>query len=129
MDPTRIAIFDLARQRMAWAEQRQALLANNIANANTPHYQPRDLPAFAKILSGLRTAEPTRTQPNHLAGADAGGLRAAAAGPRLHNPDGNAVALDQQLTQVADTETTQSLTTTIYKKYMGLFAIALGKGG
>jgi flagellar basal-body rod protein FlgB len=62
-----------------------------------------------------------------LTGTDSGGLRAAGR-PRAHSLDGNGVALDQQLTKVADTETTQTLTATIYKKYMGLFGIALGKG-
>jgi flagellar basal-body rod protein FlgB len=37
------------------------------------------------------------------------------------------VSLDEQLTKVADTETAQALTTTIYQKYMALFAMALGK--
>lgn len=43
--------------------------------------------------------------------------------------DGNAVTLDQQLTKVADTETAQALVTTIWKKYMGMFSIALGRPG
>ncbi len=128
MDPTRIGIFDLAQKRMAWASQRQAVLARNIANANTPRFQPSDVPDFAKTLSRSAGVEPVRTQPNHLNGTDTGSARVGAR-RHTHAPDGNGVALDQQLTKVADTETTQSLTTTIYKKYMGLFGIALGKGG
>jgi flagellar basal-body rod protein FlgB len=52
---------------------------------------------------------------------------------RITNPpparalDGNTVALDQQLTKVADTETTQALVTSIWKKYMGMFSTALGR--
>lgn len=127
MDTTRIGIFDLAQKRMAWASQRQAVLAKNIANANTPRFQPFDVPDFAKTLSRSAGIEPARTQPNHLGGSVTGGASIA---PRrhTHTPDGNGVALDQQLTKVADTETAQALTTTIYKKYMGLFGIALGKG-
>ncbi len=47
--------------------------------------------------------------------------------PEARALDGNTVALDQQLTKVADTETTQSLVTTIWKKYMGMFSMALGR--
>jgi flagellar basal-body rod protein FlgB len=47
--------------------------------------------------------------------------------PKAHALDGNTVALDQQLTKVADTETTQALVTTIWKKYMGMFNTALGR--
>ena len=48
---------------------------------------------------------------------------------RTHAPDGNAVALDEQLVQVADTQTTHSMVTAIYRKYLGMFAMALGRGG
>lgn len=126
MDPTRIGILDLAQRRMAWVEQRQALLAKNIANANTPKFRPSDLPAFAAKVP--HAAGPERTHPNHLNGTGTSAVGGSTVRSGLRNPDGNAVALDQQLTKVADTETTQALTTTIYKKYMGLFAIVLGKG-
>ena len=43
------------------------------------------------------------------------------------SPDGNAVALDEQLVKVADTETTHALVTTIYRKYLGMFSMALGR--
>ena len=43
MDPKRIGLFDLAERRLAWADRRQAVLAQNIANANTPGYKPHDL--------------------------------------------------------------------------------------
>lgn len=129
MEPSRIGIFDLARKRMAWAAQRQTLLAKNIANANTPRFQPADMPDFARTLAATTGVEPARTQPNHLGGTAPAGTAAVVQRRGWHNPDGNAVALDGQLTKVADTETIQSLTTTIYKKYMGLFGIALGRNG
>jgi flagellar basal-body rod protein FlgB len=43
------------------------------------------------------------------------------------SPDGNAIALDEQLVKVAETETTHTLVTTIYKKYLGMFSLALGR--
>jgi hypothetical protein len=39
------------------------------------------------------------------------------------------VSLDEQLTKVANTGTQQSLVTAIYKKYLGLFSLALGRSG
>lgn len=127
MDPTRTGLFALAEQRLAWADRRQALLAQNIANANTPGFQPRDLPPFARALARTTGAAPVRTQPSHLAGIS-GDLLAPdrQTPPTARAPDGNAVALDEQLTKVADTETTQAMVTTIYKKYLTLFSLALG---
>ena len=66
--PEAIGLFDLAERRLAWADQRQAVLAENIANVNTPGYKPRDLRSFAATLDNASAVTPVRTQPNHLAG-------------------------------------------------------------
>jgi flagellar basal-body rod protein FlgB len=130
MDPTQIGLFDLAERRLAWADRRQAVLAQNIANANTPGYRPHDLRPFAAALGHANSVAPARTQPNHLPGT-AGAVSQAEAieRPHMNAPDGNAVALDEQLVKLADTETTHALVTTIYKKYLGMFAMALGRTG
>jgi flagellar basal-body rod protein FlgB len=128
MDPTKIGLFDLAEKRLIWTSQRQSVLAANIANANTPGYQARDVGSFAAVLSGSGPIQPIRTQPSHLSGTVQTGLASLAADPpRGRGLDGNSVALDQQLTKVADTETTHSLVTGIWKKYMGMFNVALGR--
>ena len=86
MDATHIDLFDLAEQRLAWADQRQAVLAQNVANANTPGYKPHDLRPFADMLAGTRWCDPVRTQPNHLAGtlAPARQAKSSIARTRMH---------------------------------------------
>jgi flagellar basal-body rod protein FlgB len=128
MNAKHIGLFDLAERRLAWADQRQAVLAENIANVNTPGFKSRDLRSFATTLDNASAATPVRTQPNHLAGT------VAAKAPnevvdrtQTQSPDGNAVALEQQLVKVADTETTHTLVTTIYRAYLGMFNTALGR--
>jgi flagellar basal-body rod protein FlgB len=126
MDPMQTGLFALAEQRLAWTDRRQALLAQNIANASTPGFRPSDLPPFAQTLARTAAA-PARTQPGHLAGTAGDPLQPdRSVLPAARAPDGNAVALDEQLTKVADTETTQAMVTTIYKKYLSLFSLALG---
>lgn len=130
MDPTRIHLFDLAERRLAWADRRQAVLAQNIANADTPGWRPGDVAPFKAVLAGAAGTSLARTEPGHLPGTFAADLLAGtAARPTGREPDGNAVSLDQELTKVADTDTTQSLVTAIYKTYLGLFRTALGQGG
>lgn len=127
MDPTRISLFDLAESRLAWADRRQAVLAQNVANADTPGWRPRDVAPFATVLADAADIGLARTDAGHLAGTvDPDLLAGPAARPTGTEPDGNAVSLDQQLTKVADTETTQSLVTAIYTTYLGLFRTALG---
>jgi flagellar basal-body rod protein FlgB len=127
MDPTRIGLFDLAQKRLQWTAQRQSVLATNIANSNTPRFQARDVQSFASVLQGTGSVAPARTQAAHMAGTVPSGQAALARDPpKARAIDGNTVALDQQLTKVADTETTQSLVTNIWKKYMGMFSMTLG---
>jgi flagellar basal-body rod protein FlgB len=128
MDPTRIAVFDLAERRLAWTERRQALLARNIANATTPAFHPSDMVPFAQSLARATNVGPVQTNPGHMAGTqDATSQAQARSHPNARAPDGNTVALDEQLTKVADTETIQALTTAVYKRYMGMFSLALGR--
>ncbi len=127
MDPSRIALFDLAERRLAWVGRRQELLAQNIANADTPSWRSRDLKPFAETLSRA-TADvvPRRTQPLHLSPQGGGSLRAKPLASE-RAPDGNAVALDVELAKVADSESTHSLVTGLYTKYLGLFRTAAGR--
>jgi len=123
----RIGLMELAQRRLAWTEQRQAVLARNVANASTPAFQARDIQSFPDALRDT-AATPARTQPAHLAPRDTtGGFAVRPVRPRARAPDGNSVALDDQLSRLADTESAQALTSSIFKKYMGLFAMALGK--
>ncbi|HWN47760.1 MAG TPA: hypothetical protein VNM71_10380, partial [Steroidobacteraceae bacterium] len=101
---------------------------HNIANANTPGFQARDLQPFAAALARTGSASPVLTQPNHLPGTQGGVLQASSAQkPNERAPDGNAVALEDELMKVADTETSQELVTNLYTKYLGFFRLALGR--
>ncbi|MGI9490897.1 MAG: flagellar basal body rod protein FlgB, partial [Geminicoccaceae bacterium] len=59
---------------MGWLSQRQAVLAQNIANADTPNFRPKDLNAkdFLRLAQGV-ASQPTRiavqkTDQSHLGG-------------------------------------------------------------
>ncbi len=132
MDPTRSATpIALAERRLAWLEARQRVLAQNIAHADTPGYQPRDLRGFAQtLLSAAPPALPARTDPRHLGPAGGGDPRAVAdrrTALAERSRDGNAVSLDQQALKVADTDTAHSLATGLHRRYLGLFRTAFGR--
>jgi flagellar basal-body rod protein FlgB len=129
MDPSGLPLFDLAEQRLAWTDRRQEVLAQNIANLNTPHWQAKDLRPFAAALADVTGPTLARTDPGHLAGTqDTAAQSLLTLAPGTHQPDGNAVSLDDQLTKVADTATAQEIATTLYKKYLSMFSLALGYG-
>ena len=119
-------LLSLAATRLQWLDDRQRVLARNIANSDTPGYVPRDEQPFGKSLAALQV-EPVRTDPMHLARtADTAGT--VTMRPRQRSIDGNAVSLDEEMTKVADTDTQQRLVTSLYGKYAGMYATALGKG-
>jgi flagellar basal-body rod protein FlgB len=125
VDPASNGIFDLAERRMEWLNRRAAVLAENIANADTPGWKSRDLPAFDAALERAGVTM-LRTSPTHLAGT-AGDDAAARPEEGETAPDGNTVRVDVELTKVADTETAQTLVSNLWKSYVGMFRTALGK--
>lgn len=130
MDPGKLALFRLAEQRLAWLDRRQEVLAQNIANADTPGYAAKDLPPFAAVLARTGAAAPARTDARHLSGTlgPAPRARPEQVAPE-RTPAGNAVQIERELMKVSDTETHHSLALGIMRKYLSLFRTALGRQG
>jgi len=122
MNAPPIDVFALAEKRLAWAGQRQSVLAQNIANANTPGYAARDVKPFKDVLAASAQRE-------------AGGSTLAATQPAARpdranaavSLDGNAVVLDEQLERIAETDAAHQLAMSLYKKYSSMFKTALGR--
>lgn len=126
-----LGLFRLIAQRMDWLTARQTVLSQNIANANTPGYRARDLKPFASLLAGRGTAplQMAGTQAGHMAprGADAAPAAEFTQDPYETSPDGNQVALEQQLMQMTETAMDHQFATNIYRKQLGMISMALGR--
>jgi flagellar basal-body rod protein FlgB len=129
------ALFQLISARMSWLSQRQVVLSQNIANADTPDYQPKDLRAadFTRLVEGF-AGRPGKlalahTAPAHLKGAPVARIGLSGrpqAAPYEVAPDGNAVVLEEQSAKAAETALDFQLTSNLYRKYLGMVRIALG---
>lgn len=134
MDLSNMTLFRMARQKMSWVGQRQTVLSQNIANANTPNYRSKELEAmnFDKELSRLEPVRMRATAGNHLSGTVV---------PPKHrvekdrlkdvyevNPDGNSVVMEEQLMKVSDNQIQYQLAAGVYQKNMKMFHIALTGG-
>jgi len=119
-------LFGLAQQKLGWLENRQKLLAQNIANADTPGYRPQDERPFESALSGFAMT-PVQTNAMHIpvGQGDAGAMASSSEGV---SPDGNQVSTEAEMTKVAATDNQQRFVTNLYSKYMAMFSIALDKG-
>lgn len=126
MDPTRLAIFDLADRRLAHIGRRQELLAQNVANADTPGWGARDMKPFAELLKQRSAASDlARTDARHIPPRQGGANGHVLGGERA--PDGNSVVLDVELAKIADSESAHSLVTGLYQKYLAMFRTAAGR--
>ncbi|MCX8135050.1 MAG: flagellar basal body protein [Roseococcus sp.] len=117
----------LAERRLAWLDARQRLLAQNVANADTPGFRPRDLMPFAEVLARRRAAPGLAvTDARHItpAGLASGEV---AARIRERTPDGNAVSIEEQALRIAETDQAHALAMGLHRKYLGLFRTALGR--
>ena len=114
-------VFALAEKRLDWTGQRQSVLAQNIANANTPGYAAHDVKSFSEVLAA---------QAQSSAGGGSSGLSSQSVvdlTTASRSIDGNAVVLDEQLEKVAETDTANQLAMNIYKKYQSMFRTAIGR--
>lgn len=118
----------LAERRLHWLDRRQSVLAQNVANADTPGFRPRDLTPFQRELEGQRRTALARTQPGHGAGS---ALAAVNARVERHAaevaPDGNAVSLDREAMRIAETDTAHQLAMAVHRSFMGMFRLTLGR--
>ena len=65
-----IFLLDLAQRKSAWLAARQAVVAGNVANANTPGYRPKDVTPFDEALAQTQLTLAS-TSPGHLEPAGA----------------------------------------------------------
>lgn len=129
-------LFDLISARQRWLGARFGVLAQNVANADTPGYRPRDLApgSFAEVLERQRAPGPpqglARTHPRHLAAGPERDAepRARPRTPLEVAPAGNAVVLAEELRRLGETQRNYLLDVNLVAKYRRLFRSALGAG-
>ncbi len=128
-------IFAVLSKRMEWLSQRQKVLAENIANSDTPNYRPRDLnpSEFQRILrTQSPDLSPRVTHATHLQGTASRGGPARVErqeGVWETSPSGNAVIIEEQLLKVAETQSDYEMMVNLYRKHMDMFRTALRGGG
>lgn len=139
MDLDRIPLLGQLVRRMDFLAARQRVIADNVANADTPGFQPRDIApsAFARALAGSGAAGVpavtlATTGPGHLAGgrgrAAGGGLAPRTASDYETTPSGNAVVLEEQMARLAEVQMDHATITSLYRKQISLLRMALGGG-
>lgn len=132
MDISSIPLFERITQRMAWLGERTRVLSQNIANADTPGYRPKDVAPldFDAEMRRLDPVQPRRTSERHLAGTvpPAGEFDVKKAKKFYEQArEENAVVIEEQMMKLSETQVTYNMMVNLYRKHIDLFKSAIGR--
>ncbi|MFZ4605202.1 MAG: flagellar basal body protein [Caulobacter sp.] len=134
MDISGIPLLSMLRQRLGYEGQRQRVIAQNVANADTPGFVGRDLKAFsfsAQVQSqaGLAMMGPAKTESGHMSGTTrrpggGGAFRSTKAPDSETTLDGNTVVLEDQMIKMNESRMQYEAAIGFYQKSMALLRMA-----
>lgn len=141
MDYSQIPLVNLMKLKLNYHSQRQGVLAENVANADTPNYLAKDVtvPDFGKLLKeetsqskmagGMKGL--SRTHSGHMNGVG-GGNGIETIKRKLTdelNPNGNNVSIEEEMAKVSSNQGEYLKMLNLYAKTISLFKTAIGGGG
>lgn len=125
-----LSLFQALSEKMRWHQERQGVLAENIANADTPGFMERDLKAFSfgDEMRSVATLTTSTSSPSHIS-ATSGGSAFGSLQPTPFEvtPSGNGVTLEDQMMKVSANDMDYQAVTTLYTRSMRLLKIAIGR--
>lgn len=132
-----IPIFAMLKGRLGYIDARQKVIAENVANADTPGYSPHDLKpmSFAAMLGqGTSGVQLARTDTGHLPASRSRSRSAGSAGDggyaEVVKPDsearvdGNQVVLEDQMMKMTESRIDYETAVDLYQQSLNLITTA-----
>jgi flagellar basal-body rod protein FlgB len=120
--------------KMNYLETRNNVISQNIANADTPQYRPRDLTEvdFGSVLKELTGSKKVRldtTNPGHMPQPNSIEQTRNQKQKLTYEvaPDGNAVIVEEQMVKATQVNMDYSMLTNLMRKQAGMIRTALGR--
>jgi len=134
MDLANMPLFSAITRKMNWLTSRQKVLAENVANVDTPQYKAADLRPLDfrnELAQAEGRLQMVSTDPAHLSGTvpASEGQEQPLADAEERDINGNTVSLEDEMMKVSETMADYQLMTSLYKKQIGMLKEALGRGG
>jgi len=129
-----VPLLGQLKGRLNWLDERQRVVAQNIANSSTPGFvardlkQPADFAAAMKAGGGLQMA---RTSAAHIAAPQGSVARfSSQASPDSETTlDGNSVVLEEQMLKMSESRMAYDAAIGLYQKSMSMLRMAAKKPG
>ncbi len=127
-----IPLLGQIKGRLTWLDERQRLIAQNVANSDTPGYVGRDLPAPTDFAAALRDGGGLRmvqTSAGHMPvggpnGAPVARFTSEASPDSETTLDGNAVVVEEQMLKMAESRMAYDAAIGLYTKSMAMITLA-----
>jgi flagellar basal-body rod protein FlgB len=136
MDFAAIPLFNIMKNKLNYLSERQSILAQNVANVDTPGYKAQDVeaPDFQKMLrdvshgparhlsiatTSARHIMPVMVSPAALKVVDR-------ATTDEMNPNGNNVVVEEEMSKVASNQAEYTKVLNLYGKAISMFKTAIG---
>ncbi|WP_138472245.1 FlgB family protein [Poseidonocella sp. HB161398] len=126
-----LEIFKTASALAAHSGARQAVISQNMANADTPGYRAMDVRGFADTYrSTLGPLQLRTTRAAHFTSPEIPGARfgvQAVERPGDASPNGNTVSLEQEMLNAVETRYSHDVALTAYRSGLNLLRTSLGR--
>ena len=137
MDLSDIPLFSMLRGRLGYLSERQKIISENVANADTPNYRPHDLKPFsfeAQVKAAASSAGvQAMTQPGHMQAPNArrslSGSKPIRAADSETTMDGNGVVLEDEMIKMTDARMNYDAAIGFYQKSLGMLRTAIRAPG
>ena len=133
MDIGDIPLFSMLRGRMGYLSERQKLIAQNVANSDTPGFSPKDLKPY-DFAAQMKTASGgagmvAMTQPGHMLppsqrGGPGGAFKTRTVKDSETTLDGNSVVLEEEMMKMSDARMSYEAAIGFYQKSLNLLRMA-----
>lgn len=124
-----LAVIEALQRQLSVAATRQAVAAGNLANANTPGYQAREI-RFDDVLEAslARTSQPAATHPSHIRPEEPT-ITVREADGLDPKRDGNTVEIDRELLSMREASGEFARAQTALTAKFRLVRYAINEGG
>jgi flagellar basal-body rod protein FlgB len=131
-----VPLFATLKSRLSYLADRQQVIAQNVANTDTPGFTPSDLKPFTLpgqggAGAGLAPITPTLTSPMHMAGTQAHRMTNKA----VNSPDsettldGNSVVLEEEMMRMSQARGDYNTAVAFYQKSIAMIQQAAKRPG
>lgn len=122
-------VFKISYAMATHAGTRQALVSQNVANADTPGYHAKDIKPFSEVYAaGDRHGGMAATRGSHLNGTGGSGMDWAVSETEDGaDPNDNSVSLETEILKGVEVKRQHDRALAIYKSSMNILRTSLGR--